>query len=150
MVTTMASTPPASSDSTPAANPDTYTVLRSNITTVEEGFYNWYSWQLNNGTELLVTVAVLDGGPVDIMLMDTEDWPDFQSVMAGGNGTFTYYVAGSRLDTFAHIYNFTTPVSDTFYLVVNNAGQIEGGAEPSGDASVYISVVAKTAAPSGP
>jgi len=143
----VASIPPLSSDGTPAASSDTYTLLRNNITVVEEGFYNWYSWQLDNGTELLVTVAVLGGGPVDIMLMDTEDWPGFQSVMAGGNGTFTYYIAGSRLDTFAHIYNFTAPVSDTFYLVVNNAGQIEGGAEPSGDASVYISVVAKTTGP---
>lgn len=56
---------------------------------------------------------------------------------------FTYYEDGSVLYTNSVLYTYEVPESDTFYLVVNNAGYVEGGAPKLGPIDFHITIVEK-------
>ncbi len=56
---------------------------------------------------------------------------------------FTYYSAGSALNVKSKSYSFETPKTGKYYIVVNNAGHVPGGATPQGAVDFHIVVTAE-------
>lgn len=52
--------------------------------------------------------------------------------------TFTYYSTGSALNVTSKTYTFEIPTTGKYYIVVNNADNIEGGATPQGPVDFHI------------
>lgn len=100
------------------------------------------STELEEGYEIEVTVEVKQGGPIDVLLFDSGDYLQFEQFMEGTGEEFTYFVAGSALNVMSKSYTFQIPSSDRYYVVINNAGRIEGGATPEAEVAVYLKVVA--------
>lgn len=109
---------------------------------LEQGVYWFASTVLKEGDELEVTVEVKQGGLIDVLLFDSGDYLQFEQFMEGTGEEFTYFVAGSALNVTSKSYTFQIPSSDRYYVVINNAGRIEGGATPEGEVAVYLKVVA--------
>lgn len=59
------------------------------------------------------------------------------------SATFTYYTTGSALNVTSKSYTFETPTTDRYYIVVNNADNVEGGATPQGPVDFHIIVTAQ-------
>jgi hypothetical protein len=51
-----------------------------------------------------------------------------------------YYTAGSALNVTSSSYSFETPIHAYYYIVVNNGGNVQGGATPHGDVDFHIVV----------
>ncbi len=89
-----------------------------------------------------MTVRVEEGGPIDVLLMDSGDFLNFENLIKGGEaGNFQYFKKGSALDVKSIDYEFTIPSDDRYFVVLNNAGHIEGGAVPVGPVTVHIKIV---------
>lgn len=59
------------------------------------------------------------------------------------SSSFTYYVAGSALNVESKTYSWETPSSGKYYIVVNNADNVQGGATPQGAVDFHIVVTAQ-------
>ena len=108
---------------------------------LEYGQYWHVSTLLEEGYEIEVTVEVEQGGPIDVLLFDSDQYLQFEQFMEGEGTTFEYFVVGSALNVTSKSYAFEIPSSDTYYVVMSNAGGIEGGATPEGDVTVYLEVI---------
>jgi len=97
---------------------------------------------LEEDNEIEVTVEVEQGGPIDVLLFDSGQYLQFEQFMGGSRESFEYLVTGSALNVMSKSYTFQIPSSDRYYVVISNAGGIEGGARPEGDIAVYLKVVA--------
>jgi len=109
---------------------------------LEYGVYWWVSTVLEEGDEIEATVEVEQGGPIDVLLFNSDQYLQFEQFMEGEGTTLEYFVVGSALNVMSKSYTFQIPSSDSYYVVISNAGGIEGGATPEGDVAVYLKVVA--------
>jgi uncharacterized repeat protein (TIGR02543 family) len=109
---------------------------------LEYGQYWYVSTELEEGYEIEVTVEVKQGGPIDVLLFNSGQYLRFEQFMEGNGTTLEYFVTGSALNVMSKSYTFQIPSSDRYYVVISNAGGIEGGATPEGDVAVYLKVVA--------
>jgi len=109
---------------------------------LEYGVYWWVSTVLEEGDEIEATVEVEQGGPIDVLLFNSDQYLQFEQFMEGEGTTLEYFVVGSALNVTSKSYTFQIPSSDSYYVVISNAGGIEGGATPEGDVAVYLKVVA--------
>jgi hypothetical protein len=109
---------------------------------LEYGQYWHVSTLLEEGYEIEVTVEVEQGGPIDVLLFDSDQYLQFEQFMEGEGTTFEYFVVGSALNVTSKSYAFEIPSSDRYYVVISNAGGIEGGATPEGDVAAYLKAVA--------
>lgn len=108
---------------------------------IEYGAYQHYSTVFSVGTSIDVTVRVEKGGPIDVLLMDSKDFLDFQQFMERKTESFYHFKTGSALNVEHISFTFTFPSSDRYFIVLSNAGGLEGGARPVGDVTVYIKVI---------
>lgn len=108
---------------------------------IKYGNYFSYSTVFKEGYKIQVTVDVKQGGPVDVLLLDSGDYLNFEEFMKDKKSTFKYLKIGSALDIMSKSYTFEIPTSDRYHIVINNGGGIEGGAKPEGDVAVYIKVI---------
>lgn len=102
------------------------------------GGYHHISTVFQGGEAIHVTVRVEEGGPIDVLLMNSGDFVNFERFMQGEVETFSHYKSGSVLDVKHVAFTFTTPTDDRYFIVLNNAGGIEGGAVPVGAVTVYV------------
>jgi hypothetical protein len=94
------------------------------------------------GMTIHVSVRVQEGGPIDVLLMNSGDFLNFENLIRGGEaGNFQYLKKGSALNVKSIDYEFTIPSDDRYFVVLNNAGRIEGGAVPVGPVTVHIKIV---------
>jgi len=107
---------------------------------IEYGSYWHYSAAFHQGAGIYFTIRVKEGGPIDVLLMDSGEFLDFQKFMEGKEGSFYNFKTGSALNVKAINFTFRIDRSDRYFIVLNNAGRIEGGADPTGDVIVYIRV----------
>ncbi len=85
-------------------------------------------------------MEVKDGGPVDVLLLDSKNYLDFEEFFRGRRSSFKYFKTGSALNIMSKSYSFTIPYTDRWFIVICNEDLISGGAEPRGDVSVFIKV----------
>jgi hypothetical protein len=109
---------------------------------LEYGQYWHVSTLLEEGYEIEVTAEVEQGGSIDVLLFDSDQYLQFEQFMEGEAATLEYLVVGSALNVTSKSYAFEIPSSDRYYVVISNAGGIEGGATPEGEVAVYLQVVA--------
>ena len=109
---------------------------------LEQGAYWFASTVLDEGHEIEVTAEVEQGGPIDVLLLNSDQYLQFEQFMEGEGTTLEYFVVGSALNVTSKSYAFQIPSSDRYYVVISNAGGIEGGATPEGDVAVYLKVLA--------
>ena len=77
-----------------------------------------------------------------MLLMNSGDLLIFENrVVKGESGSFQHFKKGSALNVKSIVYEFTIPSDDRYFIVLSNAGGIEGGARPVGDVTVYIKVM---------
>jgi len=124
-------------------------ILRNALTftPIEEspviGYYHYwhYSTTFQEGLSIHVTVIVEEGGPIDVLLMDSGQFLEFQRFMESQTQSFRDFKAGSALNVKHISFTFTFPSTDRYFIVLNNADGIEGGAVPVGQVTVYIKIV---------
>jgi len=90
------------------------------------------------GKEYAITVRVSNDKPIDVFILDSDNYDRFLSTMRSQSGSFSSLY--TEKNTLGSEFDFTAPGPDTYYLLLNNAGNISGGARPSGDSSVYVKV----------
>jgi hypothetical protein len=118
-----------------------------NVPLVEEtehikyGNYFSYSTVFKEGYKIQVTAEVKQGGPVDVLLLNSGDYLSFEDFTKGRRNTFNYFKTGSALDIMSKTYTFEVLSGDRYHIIINNGGGIEGGAKPTGDVAVYIKVI---------
>lgn len=99
------------------------------------------------GDVLNVDIEVTKGGPVDILLMDSQDYVNYlRAAESEKGGTFKYYVDGSSDNIKRKTYSFAFPKSGDYYLIIDNTNSPLKGANPTGDVDVHekITVVPET------
>jgi len=125
-----------------------YLVLQSSKRTlweqspvIEYRAYQHFSTVFPKGATIHVTVRVEEGGPIDALLMSSGEFLYFENLVKGEVGSFQYFKEGSALNVKSIDYEFTIPSDDRYFIVLNNAGHIEGGAVPIGPVTVYVKIV---------
>jgi hypothetical protein len=109
--------------------------------TVKLGSFLNVSAPAQSGKVMQVTVTVNTGGPVDILLLSSDDKQIWDRFTQGTSQNPTYISQGSALNVRLLHYSFISPKNDTYQVLINNAGKILNGAYPTGDISVSIKVV---------
>ena len=113
---------------------------------VDVGSYQYYSAIIHEGTTLTVSIRT-DGSPVDLFLMDSAGFDEYQSVQNSQATTFNYYVAGSSLNVVQKTYAFTVPDSDRYYIVIDNTATPDNGAYAGVPVNVHVKVTGESAVP---
>jgi len=109
--------------------------------------YYWSSSALYYAGDILEVTVKTDGAPVDVFLMNAQDfdeYEDMQNDQSGADG-FNYYVDGSALKVVKKRYTFEIPETNTYYIVVDNTIQPEGGADPRRSVNVHVAITGEEA-----
>jgi len=108
----------------PAA--DAETITDSDGHQIAANAYWGKSFEGNEGDTIYV--AVYTDVPVDILLMDFNDFGEYKAVVQGERDTFTYYNAGSKMSVTQFEYSFVLPDDTTYYILIDNTQVPDGGA----------------------
>ncbi len=112
--------------------------------------FAYYSFSGTKDTKIDVNFTISSGGAVNLLLMDSANYNTFSTACSGGtSGTFQYYIAGSSLSSVSKSYSFTLPETQTYYVIIDNAGCASGGATPSGSVTYHITISSGSAASPG-
>lgn len=113
------------------------TTVLDETTTVYSDEYMSYSVRLDMGDTITISVTT-DGSPIDLFLMNAQDFDEFENMQTGYGETFTYYVAGSALNVVSKTYTLTVPESNTYYIVADNTETPDDGAYAGYDVNVHV------------
>jgi hypothetical protein len=116
-------------------------VMVDQTSTVKAGSFLNVSGPVRSGRVMQVTVAVNTGGPVDILLLSSDDEQTWDRFAQGYSQSPTYISQGSSLNIRLLHYTYICSKDDTYYVLVNNGGKIPNGANPTGDVSVSIKAI---------
>ena len=108
---------------------------------IQFGYAYEVSDLFNSGDTIDVTIEVKSGGTIDILLLNSGDKIDWDDFFQNDIGSFSYVQAGSGFNVESIHYRFTLPTSDRYFVVLNNAGGINGGAVPIAEVTVYIKII---------
>lgn len=108
---------------------------------ISSGQFEAYSFSGSKGNSITVDFKINSGGAVNLLLMDAGNFTLFSSDCSNGGSTpFYYYVSGSTLSTMSKSFSFTLPRTQSYYVVIDNAGCVAGGASPSGSVNFHITI----------
>lgn len=125
---------------TTAASTSTPITILDETTTVYPDEYLSYSNRLDGGTTITIGVWT-DGNPVDLFLMDAQDFDEYESVQqTWAAETFSHYVAGSALHVVSKTYTWVVPESNTYYIVVDNTEAPDDGAYAGRAVNVHVRI----------
>lgn len=97
------------------------------------GMHRYYPVSCQAGD--LVRVAILAGQPVDVFLLDSAGFGSYQA------GTdFDSYTTGTQLNTDVKTYEWDAPGRDTYYIVVDNSDNPDGGAPAADDLALDVTI----------
>ena len=119
-------------------------VLCDETPQVDVGLSWYYSVIAHEGATLTVSMRT-DGNAVDLFLMDSAGFDEYQSVQSGPATTFNYYVDGSSLNVVQKTYAFTVPDSDRYYIVIDNTATPDNGAYAGVPVNVHVKVTGESA-----
>ncbi len=115
-------------------------VLIDETVYIEDGHYYYVSDIFESGYKIMVNIET-DGDPVDIYLMDSADFDEYQAFMSGQGTSFHYYSWGSAKSIVQKTYSFTIPKTDRYYIVVDNAYTgVEGEAYAGVPVNVHMKI----------
>ena len=107
---------------------------------VDVDYYVSYSAIIDEGALLTVSIRT-DGNAVDLFLMDSADFDDYQAFMNEQETGFYHYVDGSATNVVQKKYTFIIPETDRYYIVIDNGfTDIEGEAYAGVPVNVHIRV----------
>ena len=115
------------------------TTVLDETTAVYSDEYKSCSARLDKGDTITISVTT-DGSPIDLFLMNAQDFDEYESMQTGYGGTFTYYVAGSALHVVSKTYTWTVPESNTYYIVADNTDAPDDGAYSGYDVNVHVMI----------
>lgn len=107
---------------------------------IKYGEYYTSSTVMNEGDKIQVTTDVKQGGPVDVILLNSYNQLEFVEFMEKRRSSINFFKIGSALNVMSKSYTFEIPSTDRYFIIINNGGGFQGGAEPNGDVSVYMKV----------
>lgn len=128
-VKTPVATPTVASAPAPAP-----TTVLDETTTVYWDEYLFYPVRLDKG-DLITISMTTDGSPIDLFLMNAQDFDEYDRVQTG---YVTYYVEGSALHVVSKTYTWTVPESNTYYIVADNTDAPDGGAYAGRAVNVHV------------
>ncbi len=103
--------------------------------------YLVYSFLGDKGEKINMNLEVINGEAIDVFIMDSSGFTDFQSMMLGGSSEeFSSLATGQGRNVKSKSYTFTFDHTDRYYIVVDNSIQPVGGAKPSGQVDVKIKI----------
>lgn len=112
---------------------------------ISSGQFEAYSFSGTKGVSISVNFKINSGGAVNLLLMDSGNFTLFSSDCSnGGSSPFYYYGSGSALSTMSKSYSFTLPSTQSYYVVIDNAGCVAGGASPSGSVNFHITITSQS------
>lgn len=101
--------------------------------------YLVYKFQGINTNTVDVTIEVVSGESIDMLLLNSEDFADYQSMMQSGKSRkFNSYSDGKGMNLLYINYSFEIPADDTYYIVEDNTYLPNDGASPGRSAEVNI------------
>ena len=68
----------------------------------------------------IISISFHSNVPIDFLLMDAADYPDYSRAASQGQGTFDYYIQGSRLNNTFESYTFRFPRTGTYAFIIDN------------------------------
>lgn len=123
---------------TPPISTSAPITILDETTTVYSDEYLSYSNRLDGGTTITIGVWT-DGTPVDLFLMNAQDFDEYESVQQTWEAeTFSYYVAGSALHVVSKTYTWVVPKSNTYYIVVDNTDAPDYGSYAGRAVNVHV------------
>ena len=109
---------------------------------IDQDDYWGKSFYASEGVEIQVSID--SDVAVDILLMDYNDFGEYQAVVDGDRDTFQYYVTGSKFSVTQFEYTFIIPQDGQYYIVIDNTEVPDDGSYAWEMAAVTISVIAET------
>lgn len=107
--------------------------------------YLVYSFSGIRIVSINVSLEVINGNAVDVFLLDSGQFTDYQSMMLGGSSeAFRDYAVGGGKNIKSKSYSFTFDHPDKYYIIIDNTDQPKDGAKPSGSADVKIKIMEET------
>lgn len=108
--------------------------------TVPAGEYYAYGLRVPAGDSVWIEVVSADG-PVDVYTVDSAAFMEY----ARGNPSFGFLTPGSRERATVFAEEFEAAVDGIYYIIVDNQALSGSGAQPSGDASLAVTLTRATA-----
>ena len=98
----------------------------------------WYrvKFYMDEGDVAASIIKCEEGGPIDVFLCSSTGYENYESLMFWGFGTFYSY--HSSRSVYDDEFTFTAPESGYYYLILDNAGIVEGGASPRNHVRVKV------------
>lgn len=86
----------------------------------------------------IISISFHSDASIDFLLMDAADYPDYSRAASQGQGTFDYYIQGSRLNNTFESYTFRFPRTGTYAFIVDNTRVPEHGAKSGVNVTFFI------------
>ncbi len=99
------------------------------------------------GDVLNVDVQVNSGSPIDILLLKSSDYPEYENAVKQ-HGTFNYLAEGSTLATTSIKYSYRFKENGDYVLVIDNTDVPKGGGAPNGQVETTLKISTVTPAES--
>ena len=107
---------------------------------IDLGDFRIFECQARRGDMLNITVEVLDGGPVDYFMMETSKKEQFEGWFNGTEVKFYAYENGKGLNVTYSELEFTIPMTDKWYIILNNYGHMLDGAFPVNEVHLWVNI----------
>ncbi len=106
---------------------------------IETNEYHVYKFQGTSTNIINVSIEVVSGDSIDAILLGSEDFMNYQSMMRSGRSSqFNSYSTGKGMNLKYISYSFEIPRTDTYYIVVDNTFLPNNGGQPGGSVNVKI------------
>ncbi len=102
-----------------------------------------YRIELTNLDRVRFTIQVKSGGNIDVYATDEFDYTRY--INPGPNQRFEFFILASRENTSSFSAILNPQGSGTFYLILDNDADWEGGVQPSGPVTVDVQMMKETA-----
>ena len=111
---------------------------------IEYNEYLVYKFQGTLSSIVDVTIDVMSGDAIDTLVLSSENFTDYQSMMKSGRpGDFNYYPTGKGANLKYVNYSFEIPADGIYYIVEDNTYLPNGWGTPGGSAEVKIKFTRK-------
>jgi hypothetical protein len=114
------------------------TVLFDETKTIPKGYYQFYSMILKPGMSIDVSVAT-NGSPVDVLVMDSINYGKYVAAINSIRGGSWQDHLSEKL-VIDKSFKFTAPGTDRYFIILDNTGSPEGGADADEDVDVHMTI----------
>jgi len=101
--------------------------------------------EVKAGDVMNVEIQVTSGGPVDILLMKSSDYPQYPNAIQQ-RSAINYVADGSSLGTTSIKYSYKFKENGDYYLVIDNTDLPRGGGSPMNQVEINLKVAVVTPA----